>query len=393
MKRVVIIGGGFGGLRTAYNLINNFEIVLINSRNYFLFTPLLHEVSVGSINRHNVVEPIREAIRHKNFKFLRTTASKIEFDNKKVFYREGTIKYDYLVIAIGASVNYYNIKGADKYTLCLKTVQDSIQIRNRLLEMMENNALTPVSDNTLCVIGAGPTGVELTGDICDFLAENSHNYPNFRYNIYLIQAIKDILPILSNKSRQSVVIKLKEKGVKILTSTAVTEVKKNLVIMGNKKIQASLIIWSGGTKPNFIETIPKVQNEKGYLTVDSYLRVRDNVFALGDCAYNAENPVPALAQVAVKQAEIVSKNIINLDKGRMLEEFNFRNKGILVSVGNKYAVADLLFFNRTIHLKGIIPWFLKRHIYLMNLIGWKNKIHVGIEWFINLIFPRDTSEI
>jgi NADH:ubiquinone reductase (H+-translocating) len=405
MVRVIILGGGFGGVFTAKNLLNkkNIEVVLISKTNYFLFTPLLHEVACGSINRHTICEPIRDVLKGDNFKFYRAQVDKVDATNKTVYFGKNKLDYDFLVIAIGSESFTFNIPGVKENALKLKSIRDSIEIRGSLIKSLESANLSKNKRNiekylNFVVIGAGATGVELAGEISDIIKDNLQNrfghLKKYKPKVHLIQASSDILPIMSKKSIKNARKILKKKDVKVYTNTFVSEVLVDEVkTKTGLSIKSSTIIWSGGVKPRAIKTVPKLQDEKGFFRVNKNLQVKNfpEIFALGDVSHIESEPVPMLAQVAMQQSIIVSKNIINLVEGNNLDEFKFKNKGILVSIGEFKVIGDI--FNGKLSVKGSFWWFVKRTIYIMNMIGLRNKIRVGIEWFINLIFSRDTSEI
>jgi NADH dehydrogenase len=386
---VVIVGGGFAGVYAAKHLLGyGAKVTLISKTNYFLFTPLLHEVAVGSVNRHNICTPIRTMFYEKDFRFIRSEAEKIDLKKKTVSIDGLKIPFDKLIMAAGCRSNHYNIPGAEEHTLSLKTLRDAISIRDRLISVLESIAVKP-KPLSLVVVGAGPTGVELCGDLCDLIEENlKYRYPELKglkHEVYLIQSTETILPMLHEKTRKIASGVLEKSGIKILLSSRVAEVGKDYVMAGDKKIKADIIIWSGGIKPPQLNIIPNLQDEKGYINVDENMAARgyDDVYALGDIT-----GTPQLAQAAIEQSKTVAKNIMGRKK-----PFRFHNKGLIVSLGHRKAVGEVYLFGKTIVVRGKLAWYMKRMIYLMNLIGIKNKIQVGIEWFFNLLFGRDISEI
>jgi len=411
MKRIVILGAGFGGVYTTLYLLKQMhrqekiEILLLSKTNYFLFAPLLHEVATGGINRSNIVQPIREIIQHPNFKFLRCSAKEIDF-NKRIITTEKTqIPYDYLVIAIGAENEFFNIPGAQEYALPLKSLQDAVIIRNHVLDCLEmSSALLQVKKDepnlVFVIVGGGPTGVELVGELAEFIDQNlRHNFPHmkdYERKIFLIQRGPEILPFMSNRSRQQALKKLAKEKVIVMTNAAVTKVTKEGVQINHKEmIITKTVIWASGIKPTTIVTNPKVTNEKGYFVADQQLRVQgqEAVYSVGDCAfvinpYNRKQ-TPALAQVAVRQARIAARNILHELRNEPQETFTFKLSGILVSVGKRFAVADI----HGIKFKGFVAWWLWRTIYLSKLVGWRNKLQVAYDWTLNLFFPRDTTQI
>lgn len=411
VKHIVIIGGGFGGVYTAKYLLkklkcrNDFKITLINRENYFLFTPMLHEVATGGLNRSNIVEPIRQILKADNFEFIKCRVKEIDFNKKIVYTNLCDLNYDSLVIAIGSTSNFYNISGAKEYCLDLKDIQAAASVRNKIIDSLELALKLKNKEDiskylTFCVVGGGPTGVELAAEISEFvkqmLKDNYKHLGKNNFKIYLIQKGDKIMPFIHPKCIEKASNELINKGVTLLLNSSVSKVFKDAVeINNNKKIYSNTIIWTSGIKPNEIKTIPKITDEKEYFHVNEFLQVdkMNNVFALGDCALffnkNEDKPIPFLAQTAIKEAEYVTKNIINSIEGKNLEECRVRLSGLLVSIGQKYAVADI----HGIRFKGFFAWWLWRTIYLFKLIGKANKFRVALDWTINLFSKRNTSEI
>lgn len=411
MKNIVVLGAGFGGIYTALHLLKNIApaeqvtITLLNKANYFLFSPMLHEVATGGLNRSNIVQPIREILKHHKLNFLRCAVKKIDFEKKKITTEKTTLPYDYLVIALGAETDHFNIPGVKEYALPLKTLEDAVAIRNRILEVLESgNAMYRIKNKdpelNFAIIGAGPTGVELAGEVVEFIDQNLRtHYPDLRLQkrkIYLMQRDATILPTLNKRSRDQAYQKLEKAGVTIITRTAVTAITETTIELDHKqKIKVNASIWTSGVKPVSIKVKPKITNEKGYFPIEETLRVKGikNVYAIGDNAFLVDKKtgkvVPALAQVAVRQAKIAAKNILHEIRKEPLESFIFKSSGTLVSVGKRFAVADI----HGLRFKGFLAWWLWRTIYLTKLIGFKNKLQVAYEWTLSLFFPRDTTEI
>ena len=404
MKKIVIIGGGFGGVYSAKCLLKhckNEKVALISDKNYFLFTPLLHEVATGAQNRHNVVLEIREFFKQKNFEFINSQVSEIDFNKKSILINEGKLNYDILILAIGSQSNFFNIKGADIYSIPLKNIHDVTKIRNKIILSLEKASITnDDSLTTFAIVGGGPTGVELAGELSEFVEELSNVYKKInksKVKIYIIQRSNRFLDFLTdNKSSELALQELRKKGVLILSNSAVTEVTEDSVIINNKtKIKTKNIFWAAGVKPNTIKTIPKITNEKGFYEVNEFFEVKNvrDVYAIGDCALNfnpgSEKPNQLTAQLATKQAHHLAKNLSLKLKNKSQIPFIFKPAGFLVSVGSWWAIAEL----NNMVFRGIFAWWLWRTIYLSKIIGIKNKIRVGVEWFLLLFSKRDGSEI
>jgi len=404
---IVILGAGFGGLYTAKYLLESCKdekVVLMDRKNHFLFTPLLHEVATGSQNRHNVVLEIREILKGRNFEFLTSEVDRIDFNRKEVYLGSRKLKYDKLVIALGSGANFFNIKGAESYALPLKTIHDAAMIRNKVIGSLEAACLVQSKEEkdkllTFCITGGGPTGVELGAELAEWidgLLEVNNKIKRSDVRIYLIQRGNTLMPqLMHEKARLMALRQLKKKGVGVLLNTEVKEIKKDSVVTNHSEIKCSNVFWTAGVKPNVIKTQPKIVNEEGFYEVDEYFQVKNlrNVYAIGDCALNfnpgSNRPNPQLAQLAIKQARHLAHNFFLETEGKKKIPFVFKPEGFLVSVGEWWAIAEI--HNKL--LKGGIAWLLWRAIYLSKILGFKNKIRVGAEWFLLLFTKRDGSEI
>lgn len=410
MKRIVIIGGGFGGVYTSKYLLDYLKndskakITLISKDNFFTFTPMLHEVATGGLNRHNIVMPIRSVLQADNFELLKCEVDFIDFNKKKVKTKRFDLDYDILIITIGADTNTSIIEGADKYCLKLKTIKEAAKIRNRIIEVLELATKTKNIEErkklmTFSIFGAGPTGVELAGEIVEFvnqmLHDNYKNLGNFA-NFYLVHQGTRIIPMAHEECSKEAYKELARKGVKILLNTKVTKVLEEGFEINNKnKIKSGTMILTSGIKPNQIKGSSNLTAKSGHYIVDELLQIKGvkDVYSLGDCVkffnQNSITPLPALAQVTIKQAKALAKNLSRVLKGKKQKPINIKISGFLVSVGNKFAVAEL----GSLRFYGFFAWFLWRTIYLFKLLGTANKFRVAFEWTINLFSKRDTSEI
>ncbi len=408
MKKIVIIGGGFGGIYTAKHLLKSLKdeahVTLIDRKNYFLFSPMLHEVATGGLNRSHIVQPIRAILKGKNFDFLKCNISHIDFKKKQIIGDKGNMDYDYLVIAVGAKPNFYGIPGAEEFSIPLKENQDAARIKSRIIECFELAEKTKDMKLrkkllTFVIAGAGPTGVEFAGELAEFTHQNlKHNYKNLQTHdarIYLLQKGEKIMPMMDSRSIEKAMRRLAEKRVIVKLNCGVNKVNKEGVALDcNEMIETFTVIWTGGVKPNSIQMNPKTTDAKGHLHVDEYLKVKnlENVYALGDCAFATNpdgKPVPALAQVAVKEAKIVANNIAADIKGGEKKKFIFKSSGLLVSIGQRFAVANI----HGIDFSGFFAWWLWRTIYLSKLVGFANKFRVAYDWTLRLFSDRDTTQL
>lgn len=409
--KIVIIGNGFGGVYTLKNLYKffggnkNIEISLIGEKNYFLFTPLLHEVATGGINPINIIEPIRKVLKYCLSEFYLGKGEIIDLEKYTVKIKENILVYDYLVLAPGAKTNFYNIKGAEENTLTLKSLEDAIRVKNRIIAQVEKAAHIRDKEKrkkmlTFMVVGGGPTGVELAAEIQEMLKENFSQYFKKEIiedtSVVIIQKSAELLTQFGKKIREESLQVLKKKKIEIMLNTEVKEVGPDYIIINdNKKIFGETIIWVGGIKPaelNFSQKVSKTPN--GKLLVNKYLQLENykNVFALGDiAAFSAERAddfLPALAQVAEKEAKMVARNIYLLVNGKEPEAFKYNHTGDMVSLGRWMAIGEIAQFT----FWGHITWWLWRTVYLSKLISFRKKVRVAIDWTLNIFSPRDISE-
>lgn len=411
---VVIIGAGFGGVYTARYLLPYVEkklidVTIINRTNYFLFTPLLHEVATGGLRPTSVSESLREIFRNTRIEIYQDDVKSVDTKNQNIITGTNTIKYDYLVIASGAETNYYNIPGAKENTLPLKSLIDAVNIRAKIINAFEKAVLT--NDETekkkllsFVVVGGGATGVETVAEIAEFVSEIKNKYykKNKKYkisntSIFLVSSGNELLKPFDARIRKQAEIRLKEIGVNILLNTQVTSVEQGILnFPHNRSISAETIIWAAGvipTIPKFIEQEVALISDRiktnRFLAVESH----PNIFVLGDSAgvQNGEKnlPHPMLAQVAVNQAKVLAENIIASVKNKPLSPFIYKSKGDLISFGHWYAAGDI--YGIVIH--GRLTWWVWRTVYLFTFNSWQKRIRIAFEWTIDLFFPRDITKI
>jgi NADH dehydrogenase len=402
-KRILILGGGFAGIYLARRLAKKlsrakFEIVLVDKRNYFLFTPLLHEVASATISDKVLVESIAKLLKFKNVEWKVGTVSKVNLANKNVLVDGQEIKFDFLAIALGSTVQTYGVKGVEEFALSLKDLADAIQLKNRLISNFEQAELLPIGSRkrkmllSISIIGAGPTGIELAGEISDFVDEVAGTYfKSITKNevvLNLINATEKLLPRNNPKLGEWCKNYLLESGYKIYSSKKVTEIELGVIKFDdNTNLKSELIVWTAGVKPNSLDIDKAAEKDDGNrFIVDSYLRLKGqrNVFALGDIA----SGYPMLAQVAVQQAEMVARNFELIAQNKNPKfKFKFVNKGFLVSVGKWKAVGEVL----GVPIRGPHVWILWHMVYFMEFISIPKKIKVLLDWILNVFVKRDIS--
>ncbi len=413
-KRVIIIGGGFGGTYTARHLLplahkGFIEITLINQTNYFLFTPLLHEVATGGLSPTNIAEPLREAFDHNVVTFIKARADSINSTKKIVNCGTHSYPYDYLVCAVGADTNFYGIPGAKEHSFTLKNLEEAMEIRYRIIELFEEASLiTDATERRLklsfVIVGGGATGVEFAAELAEFSCRTMlavyGGKSVFREDISITLVTSDPELILQfhPKLRTKAAEILKRKGVKVLFNKVVSNVEAEKVIFKNgEDLTAGTIIWLAGVTPVF----PDLNNTLSLhpskrLAVDEYLRAPnvENVFVLGDAAAvqtssTDSRPLPMLAQVAVVEARTVAKNIEASIHKTPLKPFTYQSLGSLISVGQWMALGDIF----GMRVSGPHIWWLWRTVYLFKFHSWRKRFKIAFEWTINLFYPRDITKV
>lgn len=384
--KIVIVGGGFGGVYTAKNLCkyfdkNKIEITLINRSNYFLFTPLLHEVATGALTADSIREPIREVFRNCPVNIVEDTVVEMDKVNKIVKTINTSYAYDYLVVATGAETNYFNTPGAREHTFALKNLSDASSLRNHIIQTCEQAVLTKNKDMLVTsIIGAGPTGVELAAELQEYMQHTIFTYYNTSHfkkediKVILVTATPDIISQFPPKMRIVAAKELNNRGIEIKANTIVVKVEPGQIsFKDGTTMKSHTIVWVAGV----------TAGASGRLEINESLQTTSSpeVFALGDTA----GKCPMLAQVAVQQAKVVAYNIHALIEKKKLRVFIFKQKGLLISIGQWYAIGN--FFGLT--FRGRIMWLIWRIVYLLNFISWRKRFEIAFEWTMNLFSPRD----
>ncbi len=409
--KIVIVGGGFGGVYALLHLHKLFhgnekvEISMVNKKNYFLFTPLLHEVATGNINPINIVEPIRKILGCCLHNFVVGEVIKADLDNKKLETSEGTLEFDYLVLAPGADTNFYGIPGAEDNSFTLKTLDDAIKLKGHLIDMVDKASLEMDPGKrkemlSFVIVGAGPTGVELTAEMEEFLRHTFSKYYKKEViddiSIKLIQRGEEILPQLSKPLRGRGAKTLEKKGVEIFLNSSVKKVEGGMVELEDGRIlKSKTIVWVAGVKPAYVPFLKEVACEVG-----GRVKVKDTldldcypyVYAIGDVAgHKSEDGAlsPMLAQVAVKQSSVVAHNIKNHMEGRTLKSFFYKSSGSFVSLGKWMAIGEV----HGLKIYGHFAWFVWRTIYLSKLVSMRKKVKVAVDWTMNIFSARDISRL
>jgi NADH dehydrogenase len=414
-QRIVVLGGGFGGVYTAIHLEKSLahqsavEICLVSHDNFFLFTPMLHEIAASDLEITNIVNPLRKLL-HK-VQVLVGDVNQIDLPNKRVSISHGyrnhslQIDYDHLVIALGSVTNFYGIAGLADLAIPMKSLGDAIRLRTQIIRHLEEansefNSTDRVSLLTFTVAGGGFAGVETVAALNDFVREALPFYPNLSEDmlrVMLVHSGSVILPELGESLGRHTQKVLTRRGVQIHLNTRVKSVTENEVFLAyNGPIPCRTLVWTAGTVPSPIVSSLPCGKERGRILVDQLLRVPDwpGVWAVGDCAFvpDIKNPGkshPPTAQHAIREAKLVAQNIAAAFFGRPLRSFSFRTIGLLASIGRRTGVARIFGFN----FSGFFAWWMWRTIYLSKLPGLDKKVRVAFDWTLDLLFPKDVCAV
>lgn len=396
---VVIIGAGFGGLRVAKRLAGKpVRVTLIDKRNYHLFQPLLYQVATAGISPHEIAYPVRAIFRgQKNFEFLMTRVTGVDLAQRTVQTEQGPISYDFLVVAVGASVNFFGNASLEKNALPLKDISDAVTIRNHVLRMFELAAHEPDVRKrqallTFATVGGGPTGVESAGALSELIRlvlrrdYRSINVDNVR--VILMESAPAILAGFPQSLQAAARKSLEKKRVDVRVETKVVNYDGDKLILDNGEIiPARTVLWSAGVQAASLTAKLGVEQARGgRIRVQPTLQVpgRPEVFVIGDAAYLEENgtALPMVAQVAMQQAQTVAENILAGLAQRQPRPFHYRNLGVMATIGRNAAVACVF----GVKSSGYLAWIVWLTIHLIALIGFRNRLIVLINWTWNYFF-------
>lgn len=412
-KRVVIVGGGFGGLHLVRHLEKRLrrgeaQVMLLDRQNYSLFTPLLYQVATGELPPHAVAYPLRVPLARAGFRFRRTEVEAIDVDKKIVRTGDGEIGYDHVVIAPGSVTNDFGIAGVKEHALVVKWMEDGRAVRHRILSTFEDAALLPDADRrrellSFAIVGAGPVGVELSASIRDLMEHTLRDiYPSIDVrhepSITLIDGADRVVPAMDPRLSAIAHRRLEQLGVRIMLKTLISEVgERSVRTKDGRTLAANTVIWAGGVKTNPLVAATDLPHAKdGRLIVDSAFRVggRDDVLALGDAAHFEQDgrPLPMLAQVAVLEALAAATSVARVVRGEPPQPYVYKRKGDLVALGRTSAAAE---FARPVHfvLSGLPAWTVWRTNYLMQLVGARNRGTLLVEWLLSYFSRRIVADI
>ena len=417
-KRILILGGGFAGMKTAECLEDEFRrdpfvsISLVSETNALLFTPMLAEVAGSSLEPSHISTPLRTSLRRTDF--IRGRVANVDMERKLVTLdpepgeTEGReLAYDQLVLALGAVSNYLGLTNVQKLAFDFKSLVDAIKIRNRVIDLFEraDRETDPAlrkSLLTFVIAGGGFAGVELAGALNDFargILVDYRNLTNEDVRIVLVHARDVILPELSESLGRYAQARMEERGVEFVLNARLTDARPGAVVLSTGELAAETLVWTAGTAPNpLTKTLGVEVDRRGAIIVEPTLAVKDRpgVWALGDCAAVVDaklgKPCPPTAQFALREAATVARNVRAALEGKPARGFHFDSLGALCVVGHQTACAELTVpfaRSKSMRFSGLLAWMMWRGIYLGKLPGLERKVRVLVDWTVELFFPKD----
>lgn len=392
-ERVIIIGGGFGGLTLAKKLKSrDFQVVLIDKHNYHTFQPLLYQVATAGLEPDSIAYPLRKIFQKKaEFYFRVASAKHINAEEKTLETDHGPVRYDHLILATGSTTNYFGNERIASHAMPMKSLPEALNLRSLILQNFEASLLTSDLKErerlmNYVIVGGGPTGVELAGAIAELkLHVLPADYPDLdfrRMSVHLLEAAPKVLNGMSERASQLAQKGLEKLDVQVWTGTMVQDYDGATVKTKDRELPASTLIWAAGVQGVPIDGILESSVERGRVLVDEFNQVKgmDGVYAVGDVASMQTEATPKghpmVAPVAVQQASNLAKNLLRKKKGGNLKPFTYFNKGSMATIGRNKAVVDFA----GMHFGGFSAWLIWMFVHLMELVGYRNRVIALVNW-------------
>jgi NADH dehydrogenase len=400
-KKIIIIGGGFGGLSAAKVLVKHpFEITLIDKTNHHLFQPLLYQVATAALSPGDIANPIRSVFsKQDNIIVIMAEVTSIDKENRTVTFNNSSLSFDYLIFAAGVQQYYFGKDEWEPFAPGLKTLNDALKIRERILLSLEtaerlDDSIEREQYLSFVIVGGGPTGVELAGAIAEIVNKNlTRDYKNINSKmtkVFLIESLPTLLNIFPDKLSKKASEDLKQLGVEVLVNKRVSDINEDGVWLGDELIKSKNIIWAAGNKASpLLSTLNVDLDRFGRVEVDDDLSLpgSQNIFIIGDAAaYKDEQGylLPALAPVAIQQGKFVANMIANNLTGKERGRFKYHDKGTMATIGKARAVAVI----KGLKLSGLFAWLTWCVVHIMYLISYRNRLRVMLEWAWHYVTNR-----
>lgn len=405
LERVVILGGGFAGVELAKKLSSKkYQIVLLDKNNYHQFQPLFYQVATAGLEPSAISFPLRKLFqKNEQFHFRVTKVEGVDTANQEVYTDIGIIKYDKLVVAMGATTNFYNNAQIEANVLPLKSTAEALNLRNTLFNtfekaLLERNAAKRKALLTVVIVGGGPTGVEVSGSLADMRKLIlPKDYPEINFDemeIYLVDGADRLLSGMKEHASHKAKVYLEKLGIKLIQKAHVTSYDGSTLVLGDgSEIETHTVIWAAGVRANALKGIePELILPNNRISVNEYNQVNSysNIFALGDIA-SMSNDIPypkghpQVAQVAIQQARLLGRNL-NQKSTSAWKKFVYKDLGSMATVGRNLAVVEF----PKMKFAGFFAWCVWMFVHLISLIGTKNKLQTFLNWVWNY-FTYDQS--
>ncbi len=405
LERVVILGGGFAGIELAKKLSSKkYQIVLLDKNNYHQFQPLFYQVATAGLEPSAISFPLRKLFqKNEQFHFRMTKVEGVDTANQEVYTDIGIIKYDKLVVAMGATTNFYNNAQIEANVLPLKSTAEALNLRNTLFNtfekaLLERNAAKRKALLTVVIVGGGPTGVEVSGSLADMRKLIlPKDYPEINFDdmeIYLVDGADRLLSGMKEHASHKAKVYLEKLGIKLIQKAHVTSYDGSTLVLGDgSEIETHTVIWAAGVRANALKGIePELILPNNRISVNEYNQVNSysNIFALGDIAsMSSDIPYPKghpqVAQVAIQQARLLGRNL-NQKSTSAWKKFVYKDLGSMATVGRNLAVVEF----PKMKFAGFFAWCVWMFVHLISLIGTKNKVQTFLNWVWNY-FTYDQS--
>ena len=407
--KIVIVGGGFAGINLAQELTNvsDIQVTLIDKNNYNFFPPLIYQVATAYLEPSSISYPFRKFFAgKKNLNFRLGEVLSVDQNNNTITLNNGVLEYDQLVFASGAETSFFGMENVKKNAIPMKTLNDAIEMRNKLLQNMEKAVLTKdIRERrkllTVVVAGGGPTGVEVSGMLAEMrngiLRKEYPELSTAASNLYLVDGGSALLSPMSEKSQQDTYEALTKMGVVVQLNTRVSDFKDDLVYFASgETIATKNLIWAAGVSAKKFEGIAVESYGRGQrMATDAYSRVNltTNIYAIGDTSIMLTDPAfpnghPQVAQVAIQQGKNLAKNFMSMRKNKPLNAFIYNDKGSMAIIGKNKAVVDIP--KPKMHFKGLFAWMIWLFIHLISLITYRNRAKTFYNWMV-AYFAKDQS--
>ncbi len=408
--RIVVLGGGFGGKTAveelAKRLAGRAHILLIDRHNYHLFTPMLYEAATFAVVPSDITYPLRHCTSRHGAEFRRAEVCGVDFDQRRVLLDNGEVAFDYLVIALGSTTNFFGNDAARQHTLALKQLEDGIVIRNQVVDMLEqaNTTADPrqrASLLTFVIVGGGATGVETAGALADLVQGIMPvDYPKLdarEARVIVVDSAPKLLGHMSSRMADVALRELRKMGVEVKLNTSAKNTEPGCVTLSDgQTISAQTIIWTAGVKPpRMVAQLDAQHGPGGSLAVDEYLQVRERpgVFAVGDSAHiedsRTRRPVPLLAAAAEQEGRAVARNIARRIMGRRQIPFRYRDLGNVVSLGHRTGVALI----GGVLIDGFAGWLAWRLVHLVRIDSYRSKLATALDWTMEYLYEEDIARL